>query len=159
MRRATALAGAAGVAVIGAAAHATAPASEGAHVVARDATGHTVADLRLASGRRFALAYRHSRERAPAEERFVADRSGGGFKLVAIASPDAGVLDYYELEGRRTRARGLRVLTLDTPAHFAGGMDLAASALGRRTLVAGASRVALHPRRGAAHVRIRIEGS
>jgi hypothetical protein len=156
MRRRSALAIVTGLALLGPAAS---PASEAAHVVARDRAERAVADLRLPADGRFALAYRHSREEAPAEERYVADRGGNGFRLVAIASPDAGVLDYYELEGRRTRAHGLSVLELARSVRFATGMDLAASALGRRTLVVGSRRVPLHPRREAVHLRIRVEGA
>jgi len=155
MRRWSALAIVAGLALLGPAAS---PASEGARVVARDRAGRVVADLRLAADGRFTLAYRHSLERAPAQERYVADRHGSGFRLVAIASPDAGILDYYELEGRRSRAGSLRVLTLTHPVSFAAGMGLAASAHGRRTLVVHRKRVLLHPRYGAAHLRIRVEG-
>ena len=54
--------------------------------------------------------------RAPAEERFRA--VDGGFVLDSIASPNAQVLDYYELEGERTREGGWWVLTPDHPARF-----------------------------------------
>jgi hypothetical protein len=143
--------------LVAAAAPAGAPA--GAQVVARAQEGGApVASLRLPVDGRFALAYRHSYERARAEERYAADARGRGFRLVAIASPDAGVLDYYELAGTRTRRGGTWVLELARPVPFAS-MALAATAVGRRTLVAGGRRLALFPPRGAAHVSIAIEGS
>ncbi len=124
-------------------------------VVARDATGARVAALRLPADGAFALAYRHSYERAPARERYVARREG--FSLVAIASPDPGVLDYYELAGRRSKRGATWTLRLARPVNFTA-MPLAATAVGRRTLEAGGARAPLYPRRGAAHVRIAVEG-
>ena len=50
------------------------------------------------------------------------------------------------------------MLTLARPVPFEE-MALAATAVGRRTLVAGGRRAALFPPGGTAHVRIAIEGS
>ena len=47
--------------------------------------------------------------------------------LDSIRSPTPQVLDYYELEGERTRERGWWVLTPDRPARF-NTMALAATA-------------------------------
>ncbi len=125
-------------------------------VVALDAAGAEVAAAALPADGRFALAYRHSVLRAPAEERFRA-LADGAFVLEAVASPSAGVLDYYELEGRRSRAGGMWTLRLARPARFAD-LPLAATRVGRRTLVAGGRRLPLFPRdRPAAHVRVVVE--
>jgi hypothetical protein len=108
-----------------------------------------------ASGR-FALTYRHSVYRAPAEERFRAE--GDDFVLEAVASPSEAVIDYYAIEGRRTRRHGWWVLTLDRPARF-HDMALAATDVGRRTLVVEGRRYPLWRRDGRArHVRVSVEG-
>ncbi len=86
----------------------------------------------------FALSYRHSVYKAAAEERFHA--TDGGFVLDSIASRDGRVLDYYELDGARTREGALWVLHPDHPARFTT-MPLAATRRGQRTLVAGGRRV------------------
>ncbi len=127
----------------------------GPRVVALDRSGAEVAAAPLPADGRFALAYRHSVLHAPAEERFrsVGD---GAFVLEAITSPSAGVLDYYEIEGRRTRSRGVWTLRVARPARFEG-LALAATRVGRRTLVAGARRVPLFPHdRPAAHLRVAV---
>ena len=130
-----------------------------AEVVARDTDGDRVARATLPASGRFALAYRHSTFHAPAEERFRAPGAGGGFALEAIASPHAGVLDYYELAGTRSRERGAWVLRPDRPPRFAR-LALAATPTGRRTLVVGATRIALWaPGGGVRHLRIGVEGS
>ena len=122
-------------------------------VVVRDRDGATVARMDLPTDGRFALAYRHSYYRAAAEERFVAD--GGRFRLDAIASPRAAVLDYYAVPGRRGRDRGwLTVRPSSTPPRRR--LALIATAVGRRTLVVGGRRVALYgaqPR----HLTIAVE--
>ena len=119
----------------------------------RDRDGDTVTRLSLPADGRFALAYRHSYYGAPAEERFV--RDGRGFRLEAIASPRAAVLDYYALDGRRGRdgdwltLRPRRTATTEK-------LTLIATGIGRRTLVAGERRVPLHdgePR----HLTIAVE--
>jgi hypothetical protein len=110
------------------------------HVVARDAGG-VVADLRLPASGTFALEYRHSYYRVPARETFRA--TDDGFELVAVSSPSEAVLDYYEIEGTRERSGGVWTLRPARPARF-GQMGLAATATGRRTLVAGDRRVPLY---------------
>ena len=133
--------------------------AEGPEVVARDRSGERVAGAPLPASRRFALAYRHSTLQAPAEERFRGLGAGGDFALEAIASPHAGVLDYYELAGTRSRERGAWVLRPDRPPRFAR-LALAATPTGRRTLVVGATRIALWaPGGGVRHLRIGVEGS
>jgi hypothetical protein len=69
------------------------------------------------------------------------------------------VIDYYELDGRRTRERGWWVMTPDRPARFAT-MALAGTRLGRRTLVAGERHLPLYRRDGrAVHLRLAVEGT
>ena len=126
----------------------------GPEVVARDADGGVVAEAALPSDGRFALTYRHSVYKAPAEERFRA--VGQGFVLDSIASPNQQVLDYYELDGTRTREGALWVLHPDDPARF-DTMPLAATRRGRRTLVAGDQRLPLYGR--AVHLRLAVEGT
>ena len=126
----------------------------GPEVVARDADGGVVAEAALPSDGRFALTYRHSVYRAPAEERFRA--VGHGFVLDSIASPNQQVLDYYELDGKRTREGGLWVLHPDRPARF-DTMPLAATRRGQRTLVAGEQRLPLYGH--AVHLRLAVEGT
>jgi hypothetical protein len=150
MRRALALIGAAAV-LAGCGAG-----DEGPRVVVRDAGGERVAASELPSSGRFALDYRHSVYRAPAQERFRA-AGGGAFVLEAIASPSEAVLDYYALEGQRTRRAGVWVLRPERPARFEG-LALAGTAVGRRTLVVAGRRTALWSRGGGVrHVRIAVE--
>jgi hypothetical protein len=126
----------------------------GPEVVARDRDGGVVAETALPSDGRFALTYRHSVYESPAEERFRA--VDGGFVLDSIASPNAQVLDYYELDGTRTREGGLWVLHPDRPARF-DTMPLAATRRGQRTLVAGDQRLPLYGH--AVHLRLAVEGT
>jgi hypothetical protein len=126
-------------------------------VVARDRDGGVVAEAALPSDGRFELRYRHSVYRAPAVERFRA--ADGGFVLESVRSPSGEVLDYYELDGRRTRERGWWVLTPDRPAQFTT-MALAGTRLGRRTLVAGTKHAPLYRADGqTAHLRLAVEGT
>jgi hypothetical protein len=122
------------------------------HVVARTADGDVVADLRLPASGAFALDYRHSYYRQPARETFRA--TGDGFELVAISSPSQAVLDYYEIDGARERRGGVWTVRPARPARFET-MALAATAVGRRTLVAGGDRAPLYG--GDVHVRLAVE--
>jgi hypothetical protein len=126
----------------------------GPEVVARDADGGVVAEAALPSDGRFALTYRHSVYKSPAEERFRA--VDGGFVLDSIASPNAQVLDYYELDGTRTRENGVWVLHPDRKARF-DTMPLAATRRGQRTLVAGDRHLRLYGH--AVHLRLAVEGT
>jgi hypothetical protein len=122
------------------------------HVVARGAGGGVVAELRLPPSGEFALEYLHSYYRRPARETFRA--TSNGFELVAVSSPSEAVLDYYEIDGTRERRGGRWTLRPARPARF-GTMALAATAVGRRTLVAGAQRVPLYG--GDVHLRLAVE--
>jgi Domain of unknown function (DUF1850) len=126
-------------------------------VVARDRDGGVVAEAALPPDGRFALSYRHSVYKASAVERFRA--TGDGFVLESVASPSAEVIDYYALDGRRTREHGWWVMTPDRPARF-GTMALAGTRLGRRTLVAGPQHLPLYRSDGrAVHLRLAVEGT
>jgi hypothetical protein len=126
-------------------------------VVATERDGGTVAALDLPRSGAFELAYRHSYYRRPAVERFVAG-DDGSFRLVEIASPSEAVLEYYDVEGARSRSGGWWRLRLARPVRFER-MPLAATAVGRRTLVAGAERAPLYGRDGrVAHLVIAVEG-
>lgn len=124
-------------------------------VIVRNEHGKAVARAELPEDGRFALAYRHSYYRAPAQERFVAD--GDGFKLESVASPRAAVLDYYQLEGSRQRdGDGLRLFPRERRRYRQ--LPLIATAEGRRTLVVDGRRTPLYGRR-ARHLEITVEGS
>jgi hypothetical protein len=115
-------------------------------VVVADERGRELAAVPLPPSGRFALRYRHSVYRAEVTETFAA--SGDGFRLVAVASPNEAVLDYYELEGRRGRDGGWRRLEPDaSPSLHA--LPLLATEVGRRTLVVEDRRLPLFEPGGA----------
>ena len=114
-------------------------------VVATDRDGDTVAALDLPRSGAFALTYRHSYYRAPGAR--ALRRRRRRLRLVAIASPSEAVLDYYEIEGAREPRGGWWTLKPARPARFTR-MALAATAVGRRTLVAGERRAPLYERGG-----------
>ena len=123
-------------------------------VVVRTADGEEVVSADARGG--FALSYRHSVYRAPAEERFRVVR--GGFELFAIASTSQAVLDYYALDGRTLRRGGQWILRPAVRPRFTT-LALAGTAVGRRTLVAAGERTPLWRDDGrAAHLRITVEG-
>ena len=127
-------------------------------VAARDAAGHGVA-LPLPADGSFALRYRHSLLHAPAEERFRARRTAAGSCSSRSPRRARAVLDYYEAPGTRTREGDRWVLRLAHPARFAS-MPLAATGVGRRTLVAGGRSAPLYPGDGGvAHLRIGVEAT
>jgi hypothetical protein len=123
-------------------------------VVAVAGEGGPVAARPLPADGRFDLSYLHSYYRVEAVESFRAS-PGGGFDLVGVASPSEAVLDYYGLPGERRRDGGWLRLDPRPPRHFSA-LPLAATPLGRRTLVVGAERVALTGARPA-HVTIRVQ--
>jgi len=110
-------------------------------VVARE-DGHVVAALPLDGTRTFDLTYRHSVYDVPAREEFAVLR-GGGFRLVAVASPQEAVLDYYALPGSRAAGGdGWWRLELADPPVFRS-LPVAATAIGERALVVGDDRAPL----------------
>jgi hypothetical protein len=123
-------------------------------VVVRDAGGKLVAREPLPASGRFALAYRHSYYRAAAREVFRAGRTG--FALRELLSSRAAVLDYYAVDGRRTRGNGRVRLVLDDPPRY-GRLSLIATSTGRRTLVVAGRRVPLYGGR-ARHLTLTVEG-
>jgi hypothetical protein len=117
--------------------------------------GDEVLRVPLPADGRFELRYVHSVYRAEAAERFAAE-PGGGFRLVAIASPSEAVLDYYDVQGART-AEGDRLrLDLAAPQRFER-LPLVATTTGRRTLVAGGAQVPLWTAAGPAALVLTIE--
>ena len=68
------------------------------------------------------------------------------------------MLDYYALDGRKARRGAIWVLRPARPPRFSE-LALAATRVGRRTLVAGGRRTPLWRSDGrAAHLRITVEG-
>jgi hypothetical protein len=124
----------------------------GPAVAALDGEGREFAAAPLPADGRFALTYRHSVYDVAAEERFRA--TDDGFVLDGVASRDGRVLDYYELEGDRTREGRVWVLRPYEPVRFTT-MPLAATRRGQRTLVAGPRRVPLYG--GPVHLRLVVE--
>lgn len=130
-------------------------------VVVRGEDRRVVARAPLPPSGRFALTYTHSYYGQPAEETFQVE--GDAFRLVAVASPSEAVLDYYALDGQRSRDEGRWLLrTSGTPALEA--LPLVATDVGRRTLVlpGAGGRDEEHPLYGgdgvARHVVVDIEG-
>jgi Domain of unknown function (DUF1850) len=122
-------------------------------IVVLDTRGEEVVRSELPESGSFALAYRHSYYGVPAAERFTV--TGDELRLTAIASPSAAVLDYYALDGERTRSG--RWLEL-RPAKLRRyeRLPLIATATGRRTLVVGGERIPLYARE-ARHLTIEVE--
>jgi hypothetical protein len=121
--------------------------------VVRDEQGDEVIRAGLPDSGAFALAYRHSYYRAPARELFTA--KGGELRLRAVASPRAAVLDYYALDGQRTRRGGWVRLVPDERRGYER-LPLIATATGRRTLLVGGERIPLYGR-DARHLTITAE--
>ncbi|MFE0152654.1 DUF1850 domain-containing protein [Nonomuraea sp. NPDC059007] len=100
------------------------------------------------------MTYVHSVYHAPAAEIFSV--AGRRFTMRAVISESAGVLDYYALDGTRSRTEGgLWVLRLAAPVTY-DGLDLIASPVGRRTLVAGGRCLPLYPASGSTRVRLAV---
>ncbi|MFI6318694.1 DUF1850 domain-containing protein [Nonomuraea sp. NPDC050556] len=107
------------------------------------------------SGEWFALGYVHSVHHAPSAEIFTV--GDDAFTMRAVVSTSGGVLDYYAIEGQRSRLPGgMWVLWLDAPATYTS-LDLIASPVGRRTLVSGRGCLPLFPSAGANAVRLELE--
>ena len=119
----------------------------------RDEQGREIVRAGLPESGAFALSYRHSYYDAPARELFTA--KGGALRLRAVASPRAAVLDYYALDGERTRRGGWVRLVPDERRRYER-LPLIATATGRRTLLVGGERIPLY-RRDARHLTITAE--
>ncbi len=127
----------------------------GTSVVVRDAGGRVFARSPLPGSGDFRIEYVHSYYEAPAAEHFVAERNGD-FELVEISSPNEAVLDYYELEGRKSADGKWMSLTPDQPRRFET-LPLIGTEKGRRTLVASEGRLPLYAEDGPRHLTIRVE--
>jgi hypothetical protein len=125
-------------------------------LVVRDRAGEELVRTELPPSGGFGLAYRHSYYGAPARELFRAS-GGGEFRLRAIESPRAAVLDYYALAGERTR-KGSWLRLVPRASRRYERLALIATKLGRRSLIAGGRRVPLYGR-GARHLTITVEDS
>lgn len=103
----------------------------------------------------FAIGYVHSMYHAPSAEIFTVSKEG--FTMRAVVSTSGGVLDYYAIDGQRSRLPGgMWALWLDTPATYTS-LDLIASPVGRRTLLSGSRCLPLFPSTGANAVRLELE--
>ena len=116
--------------------------------------GDVVAEAALPADGRFALAYRHSVYKAPAEERFRALADG---RLRARERRLAEPAGARVLRGSRGRIARGRLVPARRPARFTT-MALAATERGRRTLVVGGERDPA-VRRTRVHLRIAVEGT
>lgn len=102
----------------------------------------------------FAIGYVHSVYRAPSAEVFTAE--GTRFTMRAVVSAGGGVLDYYAVEGARSRLPGGGwLLRLAAPATYEE-LEVYGTPLGRRTLVAGGRCLPLHPTAGSRRVRVTV---
>jgi hypothetical protein len=100
----------------------------------RDEAGADLAQLALPADGAFTLRYRNSVYGSTAEERFVAD--GAAFRLVALAAREVAVLDeYYELAGGPRRGGRLGWVGAPEQRVVLETLRVAATDLGRRTLV------------------------
>ncbi|NRQ32166.1 DUF1850 domain-containing protein [Nonomuraea sp. NN258] len=114
----------------------------------------TVNGLPVPASGAFAIGYVHSIYRAPSAELFTV--TGRGFTMWAVVSHSENVLDYYALDGARTRTpEGHRLLRLAAPARYRE-LSLLTTAIGRRTLLAAGRCLPLYPETGAAEVRLSL---
>ncbi|MEU6716703.1 DUF1850 domain-containing protein [Nonomuraea sp. NPDC046802] len=113
----------------------------------------TVNGLPITDG--FLIAYVHSIYHAPSAEVFTVE--GRRFTMRAVVSAGEGVLDYYALEGSRSRLPGGGwLLRLAEPATYTE-LSLLTTSIGRRTLMSGGRCLPLFPPVGAAQVRVAVE--
>ncbi|MGP3910585.1 DUF1850 domain-containing protein [Nonomuraea sp. 10N515B] len=113
----------------------------------------TVNGLPVSGG--FQIGYVHSIYKAPAAEVFTVE--GRRFTMRAVVSESESVLDYYALEGARSRTRtGAWMVRLAKPATYEE-LSLLTTSIGRRTLLAGGRCLPLFPDAGAAEVRLAVE--
>lgn len=127
-------------------------------VVVAGADGTSVASAALPHDRRFALTYRHSVYGVEASEWFVAT-CDGRLRLAEVRSTSEAVLDYYALEGTRSRTDAGWRLQPSTSVAF-DELPLVATPVGRRSLEVDGERLPLwrddgEPRR----LRLRVVSS
>ncbi|MFG1702049.1 DUF1850 domain-containing protein [Nonomuraea sp. M3C6] len=114
----------------------------------------TVNGLPVVAGA-FSIGYVHSIYKAPSAELFTVE--GRRFTMRAVVSTNESVLEYYAVEGARTRTPdGQWVLRLATPATY-DELSLLTTSIGRRTLISGGRCLPLYPATGAAEVRLAVE--
>ena len=128
----------------------------GKSVVVRDAGGKMLSRSSLPGSGEFSVEYVHSYYEVPAAEHFYAGPQGG-FELVGISSPSEAVLDYYELEGRKTADdEWMRLVPKETQRFEE--LPLVGTKTGRRTLVLPERRVPLFAESGAPrHLTLLVE--
>ncbi len=126
-----------------------------ASVVVRDDSGAEVYRSSLPGSGEFGIKYVHSYYRVPAMEHFVAVEDGS-FELVEVSSPSEAVLDYYEIEGRKSADGEWISLIPDKPRRLEE-LSLIGTEKGRRTLVVSGERLPLYEAGGPRHVIIRVE--
>jgi len=134
---------------------ATYAADSGSSVVVRDAGGAEVYRSPLPGSGEFGIEYVHSYYEVLATEHFVAVRDGS-FELVEVSSPSEAVLDYYEIEGRKSADGEWISLISDEPSRFEK-LPLIGTEKGRRTLVISGERLPLYKAGGPRHVIIWVE--
>ena len=127
----------------------------GTSVVLRDADGRELARSPLPASGDFEIEYVHSYYDVPALERFSAEPQGG-FELVGISSPSEAVLDYYELEGRKSAEGTWMSLTIHEPRRFEA-LPLVGTETGQKTLVVSGERLPLYADRAPIHLTVRVE--
>jgi hypothetical protein len=125
------------------------------YVVARATSGRVVARVPLPPRGRFALSYIHSIYEAPGVERFAA--RGNGFTLIGLSSPSSAVLDYYGLEGRRSKKHGWWSLAPASRPRYEE-LPVIATDKGRRALVVSGTTVPLFERGRAVHLTLSVSG-
>ena len=127
----------------------------GSSIVVRNDGGAEVYRYSLPGSGEFGIEYVHSYYEVSATEHFVARRDGG-FELVEVSSPSEAVLDYYEIEGRKSADSERTSLTLDEPSRFEE-LPLIGTEKGERTLGVSDERLPLFWGGGPRHVNIRVE--
>ncbi|MDQ4064289.1 MAG: hypothetical protein M3122_10525 [Actinomycetota bacterium] len=127
----------------------------GSSVVVQDAGSAEVYRYSLPGSGEFGIEYIHSYYEVSATEHFVARRDGS-FELVEVSSPSEAVLDYYEIEGRKSVDGEWISLTLDEP-RLLEELPLIGTEKGERTLVVSDERLPLYEADGPRHVNIRVE--
>jgi hypothetical protein len=127
----------------------------GVSVVVRDTDGRVVTRSSLPDSGEFGIEYVHSYYGDPAYEHFSADPRGG-FELVGISSPNEAVLDYYELEGRKSAEGTWMSLTIHEPRRFEA-LPLIGTETGQKTLVVSGERLPLYADRDPIHLTVRVE--